>query len=119
MAQESQYVCDGCLEVVHGRVKGQFYHRDYIQFKGTMILQQQDPKTKQGNYTYLTYLDKRNPDPKFQGEELSFCVKAGMPCIEKFLTRRREQIRYHREQKRIETMRDIRKQEILDGGLDS
>lgn len=87
--------------------------------KGTLCLQQQDTKTHQRNYTYLTYVDKRNPNPTFVGEELTFCVKGGMPCFEKFIDRRRNEIAYHRENKRIETMREVRKQEIQAGHFDA
>ena len=77
MAQQYQYVCDGCGATVHGKDRNAFIHEDYIQFNNvTMVLQMMDPQTRYKSHLYLT----RQPS-----EDLTFCMKPGMPCLEQFM----------------------------------
>lgn len=108
MSQEYQYVCDGCGDVVHGKVNGFFQHNDYIQIKGQICLQKQDPRTKERSYMYYTY-GKKDAVGNFVGEELSFCIKKGMPCIQKFLDRRQNEIEFHKNKKKDQARAALRK----------
>lgn len=109
MAFERQYACDGCGDVVHGRLHGTFIHKDYLSMKSQMTVQQQDPQTRESRWTYLTAAPS---------EDLCFCLKPGMPCIERFIDRRRGEIEFKRRQKHEQELRDIRRQELLDGESD-
>lgn len=98
MTQVYQYVCDGCREVVRGVVKGKLFHRDYVQFKGSqVVLQGYDFGKSESTYQYLT----RPPS-----EDLTFCVKSGMPCVEKYLDRRRGEINFERQSRKENRLRD-------------
>lgn len=76
MAQEYQYVCDGCGDVVHGKVKAAFVHKDYMQIKGQMVLQLMDVKTRYKEHIFLT---------RIPAEDLTFCLTPDMKCLAAFI----------------------------------
>lgn len=89
MAQQYQYVCDGCGATVHGKDRNAFIHHEYIQFKNTAaVLQMMDPKTRWKSHTFLT----RAP-----GEDLTFCLKPGLPCIEQYIESKQRIREFHRQ----------------------
>jgi uncharacterized cysteine cluster protein YcgN (CxxCxxCC family) len=107
MAQESQYVCDGCGDICHGKQRGQFYHRDYFQVKGAVVLQLMN---KDSNELYYQYLSR--PLAKPPAEEMTFCLKPGIPCMERWMDRRRGEIEFRRRQMREDDLRRQRREEL-------
>ncbi len=79
MAELTQRVCDGCGEVVHGKVKAAFVTKNYLEIKGSMILQIAATRATQADHVYLT--------KKYDGvpPALIFCYQEGMPCLQQFI----------------------------------
>ena len=80
MAQEYNLICDGCGEIVHGKHKATVVSKDYVVFKGTLLLQVAATRDTPKDHYYLT--------KKYDGvpPELIFCRKPGLPCIEEFVS---------------------------------
>lgn len=87
MAQEYQFICDGCNAVLHGKMAGKHIRESYLKVRGTMVLELEDKDAKQSEHIFLT----RPPS-----EEVAFCLKKGMPCIEAYITRRRESYNFRK-----------------------
>lgn len=114
MAQEFQQLCDGCGEVVRGKVRGQFIDRNFVEVRGGVTLQMYDDRKRGYNYQHLTRpLSNTTKDGKeWVGENLVFCNKSGIPCFAKYVDRRYNEIQFHLQQKRQEALRAERNKEL-------
>lgn len=114
MAQESQMLCDGCGEVLHGKVRGQFIDRNFVEVGGRVTLQIWDDKVRKRNYQHLTkpIVNNPNTDRQWLGENLVFCNKSGVPCFAKWIDRRYGEIQFHFQQRREQNLRELRKEEL-------
>lgn len=114
MAQESQVLCDGCGEVVHGKQKGAFINRNFVEIAGRVTLQMWDDRMKKRNYQHLTkpLVNNPNTDRQWMGEVFVFCNKQGIPCFSKWIDRRYTELQYHFQQRRTENLRELRRQEL-------
>lgn len=107
-------LCDGCGDVVYGKQRGQFINRNFIEIAGRVTLQHWNDRERRHNYQHLTrpIINNQNTEKQWVGETLVFCNKGGVPCFQKYLDRRNEEIKFHLNQRRTENLREIRKQEI-------
>lgn len=114
MAQEFQQLCDGCGEVIHGKVRGQFIDRNFVEVRGGVTLQTYDDRKRGYNYQHLTrpLTNKTREGKEWVGENLVFCNKSGIPCFAKYCDRRFNEIQFHLKQKRDSQLREDRKLEL-------
>lgn len=90
--------------MVDGIVKGEKRHIDSFHIKGAAYLELQKGYTR--DHAYIT---------RKEGDWLIFCLRPGMPCLQKFIDRRRSELAYKRKHnfEAYESERDRRSREYL------
>lgn len=114
MAQESQILCDGCGEVLFGKMKGIHANRNYVEVAGRVTTHGWNDKVHKNIFQHLTNGVVNLPQTERQwiGESLVFCNKSGIPCFAKWMDRRRGEIQFAYQQRRDASLRDLRNKEI-------
>lgn len=90
-------------------------HADYLTIKGQICIQKEDdPFTGKPRFQYLTkgFEMSKDPTKTMIGERLFFCIKTGMPCIQRWMDRRRNEIEFNYQKKRQDALRATRREEM-------